>query len=41
MFFFFFVAMAILLPRLAQNGWLPVLDSCGTSHVDNKLPQEE
>ena len=25
---------------LAQNGWIPVLDTCGTSHFDNKLPQE-
>ena len=26
--------------RLAQNGWIPVLDTCGTSHFDNKLPRE-
>jgi hypothetical protein len=30
--------VAIQLPRVTQNGWLPILDTCGTSHVDNKLP---
>jgi len=24
----------------AQNGWLPILDLCGTSHFDNKMPQD-
>ena len=33
----FYRPVAIGLPRLR---WLPVLDTCGTIHFDNKLPRE-
>ena len=40
-FFLFFRPVAMRLPSLAQNGWLPVWDTCGTGDLDNKLPREE
>jgi len=39
-FFFPPWPVAIQLPRLTQNGWLPILDTYDTSHFDNKLLQE-
>jgi hypothetical protein len=39
---FFFLA-SVQFPwasATAQNGWLPILDTCGTSHFDKKMPQD-
>jgi len=38
--FFFFILAGGYSVIKTQNGWLPVLDTCGISHFDNKFPQE-
>ena len=36
----FFLTGGIWLPGTAQNGWLPIWGTCGTSHFDTKMPRD-